>query len=126
MMRTMSSFSNPPRTSVMPMGRMLTALSEANILVAHSLMCSSPLAKPSLWAIHFLTLDTGSGEGMKRVYFYSSFFILNSSFLRMSVSILSRLPLAMMTVMPSSATLRAMLVLVSMPPRPKLDLEVCM
>lgn len=35
--------------------------------VAQSSMCSSPLANPSLWAIHFFTLDTGWGAGMKRV-----------------------------------------------------------
>ena len=56
----------------------------------------------------------------------SSSFILDSSFLRILTRILSRLPLAMITVIPSSATLRAILVLVSIPPRPKLDLEVCM
>ena len=39
-----------------------------------------------------------------------------------STRILSRFPLAMMTVIPSSATLRAIFVFVSIPPRPKLDL----
>ena len=39
-----------------------------------------------------------------------------------STRILSRFPLAIMTVIPSSATLRAIFVFVSIPPRPKLDL----
>ena len=40
---------------------------DASTFVAQSSMCSSPLANPSLWAIHFFTLDTGWGAGMKRV-----------------------------------------------------------
>lgn len=99
MMRTISSFSNSPLTSVIPTGRILTALSVTIISVARGLMCSSPLANPSLCAIHFLMLETGCGAGTKRVQSVSSGFSIKS------VNILSRLPLAMMTVIPSSATL---------------------
>ena len=114
----MSSLSNSPSMRVMPTGRMLTAFSEFSTFVAQSLIWISPFANPSLCAIHFLTLDTGSPEGTKRVQSVSS------GCWSRSTRILSRFPLAMITVIPSSATYRAMFVLVSMPPLPKLDLEV--
>ena len=71
-----------------------------------------------LLTIHFLTLDTGSSDGIKRVQRVSS------GCCNKSTRILSRFPLAIITVIPSSATLRAILVFVNIPPRPKLDLVV--
>ena len=78
MIRTISSFSNSPLTSVMPTGRILAALSATIISAARGLMCSSPLAKPSLCAIHFLMLETGCGAGTKRVQSVSSGFSIKS------------------------------------------------
>ena len=57
-----------------------------------------------------------SVEGIKRVQ------TVSSGCCNKSTRILSRFPLAIMTVIPSSATLRAIFVFVSIPPRPKLDL----
>ena len=83
-------------------------------------MRNSPLAKPSECAIHFLILDVVFFAGRKRVQ--HTFLSLHSR----SVSMLSRLPLAMITSIPSCATLRAMLHLVSIPPRPNDDFPDCM
>ena len=41
----------------MPTGSKLTALFPFNTFTAGSFKCNSPFAKPSLWAIHFFTLD---------------------------------------------------------------------
>ena len=57
-------------------------------------------------------------DGIKRVQRVSS------GCCNKSTRILSRFPLAIITVIPSSATLRAILVFVNIPPRPKLDLVV--
>ena len=118
--RTMSSFSKSPSMAVTPMGNRLTARCESNRSAAPALMCSAPLANPSEWAIHFLTLDVVLVAGRKRVQ------STGPSSHRRSVRMLSRLPLAMITSMPSWATLRAMLHLVSMPPRPNDDFPTCM
>ena len=49
----------------MPTGSKLTALFPFNTFTAGSFKCNSPFAKPSLWAIHFFTLDTPSVAGTK-------------------------------------------------------------
>ena len=45
----------------------LTMTVDAGVHTSIDALRQTPLAKPSLWAIHFLTLDTGSAEGIKRV-----------------------------------------------------------
>ena len=104
---------------VTPTSRILVAFGPNSASSAPRLMCISPLAKPSEWAIHFFTLLTGLFDGMKRVQ------TVRLSLASRSTRMLSFLPLAMITVMPSSATFCAMLHLVSMPPRPNDDLLVC-
>ena len=99
-------------------GSTLTARSPFNTSTALAFRWSSPFAKPPLWAIHFFTLDTSPCEGTKRVHTVVSGCCSNSS------KTLSFFPLAMTTSIPSSATLRAMVVLVNIPPRPKPDFSV--
>ena len=120
MMRTMSSFSKSPSIRVTPTGNILTACCECIAFTAPTLICNSPLANPSEWAIQRLMLDMGLAEGMNRVQIAELFSRKRSG------KIFSFLPLAMMTSIPSSATLRAMLHLVSIPPRPKEDFPDCM
>ena len=95
-------------------------LFEVSFDTAPTLICNSPLANPSEWAIQRLMLDMGLAEGMNRVQIAELFSRKRSG------KIFSFLPLAMMTSIPSSATLRAMLHLVSIPPRPKEDFPDCM
>ena len=76
-------------------------------------MRSTPLAKPSLLAIHFLTPEAALGAGSNRVQGTS--FAASTRSVRMP----SRRPLAMMTSMPSAAARDETRLLVAMPPRPR-------
>ena len=112
-MVTMSPSSNSPSMAVTPTSSRLTARSPRSTLAALSLICTRPLAKLALWASHFFMFDAGSALGVNSVC------RVPSGCDSRSVSMLSRLPLAMITLMPSSATFLAMWHLVSIPPRPK-------
>ena len=92
---------------------MLAALLARTAAAAPSSMRRTPLAKPSLLAIHILTPDAVCGAGSKRVQSTSS------PVSARAVRMLSRRPLAMMTSMPSPATRDEMRLLVAMPPRPR-------
>ena len=83
---------------VTPTNNTLVAFGAVNASSAPLLICISPLAKPSEWAIHFFTLLTGFEAGMKRVQTVSLSTANNIG------RILSFLPLAMITAIPSSAT----------------------
>ena len=65
---------------VTPTNNTLVAFGAVNASSAPLLICISPLAKPSEWAIHFFTLLTGFEAGMKRVQTVSlSIAVLSSS-----------------------------------------------
>lgn len=56
-------FSKSPVIRVTPTNKMLVAFGPNNASSAPWLICISPLAKPSEWAIHFFTLLTGLSDG---------------------------------------------------------------
>ena len=111
-MATRSPSSKSPSTAVTPTISRLTAWPPLSFSAARAFTVTVPLAKLVLWAIHFFIAPAGCGLGRNSVCGVPCVLSLRS------MRIFCLLPLAMTTLMPSSATRRAMLHLLVMPPLP--------